>query len=135
MAAMTSTHEVIERPIMIFRPTRSARRPQNGDTMAFKAGVTPRLRPVHKAIWPTSVTPSWRMKSGRNGITSVKPVKPMKDAAVTANTFRRQPTPTRRLSARGTSSESYPDVLRRSHVDGVDEPDAMRVVLHDHRAR
>jgi hypothetical protein len=30
------------------------------------------------------------MNSGRNGITSVKPVKPMKEVAVTANRFRRQ---------------------------------------------
>ena len=39
---------------------------------------------------PTSVTPSWRIKNGRNGITSVKPVKPMNEAAVTANRLRRQ---------------------------------------------
>jgi hypothetical protein len=37
------------------------------------------------------VTPSCRMKNGRNGITSVKPVKPMNEAAVTANRLRRHP--------------------------------------------
>ena len=46
----------------------------DGPPGAVSAGVTPRLAPVHIAISPTSVTPSWRMNSGRNGITSVKPV-------------------------------------------------------------
>jgi hypothetical protein len=52
-------------------------------------GVTPSDRPDHIAISPTSVTPSCRKYSGRNGITSVKPVKPMKVAAAAAKTFRR----------------------------------------------
>ena len=51
---------------------------------AVTAGVAPRLRPDHSAISPTSVRPSCSKYSGRNGITSVKPVKPMKLAAVTA---------------------------------------------------
>src|SRR3954470_23108967 len=79
-----------DRSTMIFRPYRSARRPQNGESRAVSAGVTPRLSPDQSAIAPTSVTPSCWKYSGRNGITSVKPVKPMKHAAVTANRLRRQ---------------------------------------------
>ncbi len=75
---------------MIFRPYRSARRPQNGASMAVSAGVTPRLNPDHTATFPTSWTPSCWKYSGRNGITRVKPVKPMKLAAVTAKRLLRQ---------------------------------------------
>ncbi len=58
--------------------------------MAVTAGVMPRLTPDHTAISPTSDTPSCSKYRGRNGITSVKPVKPMKVATVTAPRFRRQ---------------------------------------------
>src|SRR2546421_9124489 len=39
---------------------------------------------------------------------------------------------TRRMTA---ASEANLHVLRRSHVNAVDEADAVRVVLHDHGAR
>ncbi len=84
---MTTTKLTSERSTMIFRPYRSASRPQNGAQIAVSAGVTPRLSPDHIAISPTSCTPSCWKYSGRNGITSVKPVKPMKLAAVTAKRF------------------------------------------------
>ena len=58
IAAMTITKLTSDRSIMILRPTRSASRPQSGDIRAVMAGVTPRLRPDHSAISPTSVTPS-----------------------------------------------------------------------------
>src|SRR2546422_7035923 len=51
----------------------------------------------------------------------------MNEAAVTAYTFRRHP------SSRATSEMNL-DVGRPRDVDAVDEPDAVRIVLHDHRA-
>ena len=74
---------------MIFRPS-DRHRPQNGASIAVTAGVTPRLSPDHIASCPISWTPSCWKYSGRNGMTSVKPVKPMKLAAVTAKRFLRQ---------------------------------------------
>src|SRR5688572_21903377 len=47
-------------------------------------GVMPRVMPAHSATSPVSVTPSSWMYRERNGITSVKPVKPTKVAATTA---------------------------------------------------
>src|SRR5207247_7995033 len=89
-AAIITTKLTSARSTMILRPYRSASRPHQGERMAVTPGVIPTQRPLHNAISPTSVTPSCRMKSGRNGITSVKPVKPMKLAAVTAKRLRRQ---------------------------------------------
>src|SRR5688572_601254 len=53
-------------------------------------GVMPRVMPAHSATSPVSVTPSSWMYRERNGITSVKPVKPTKVAATTAIWLRRQ---------------------------------------------
>ncbi len=55
---MTTTKLASDRSIMILRPMRSARRPQSGAINAVTAGVTPKLKPDHKAISPMSVTPS-----------------------------------------------------------------------------
>jgi hypothetical protein len=88
IAAITTTKLASERSTMIFRPNRSARRPQKGERNAVSAGVTPRLRPDHIATRPTSSTPSRWKYSGRKGITRVKPMKPMKEADVTAKRFR-----------------------------------------------
>src|SRR5258706_11922610 len=75
----------------------------------------------------------------------------MNDAAVTAYTLRRHASDETVPVAGGPgatvlgatvlgatvllgTSEMYLDVRRLSDVDAVDEPDAVRVVLHDHRA-
>jgi hypothetical protein len=52
-------------------------------SVAMAAESAPRDK-MPSAIGPTPVTPSCAMKRGRNGITSVKPVKPTNEAAVTA---------------------------------------------------
>src|SRR5919109_5402240 len=127
MAAMMITKLTSERSTISFRPKRSPRRPQAGARTAVSPGVTARLIPVHIAIWPMSVTTSCPMYSGRNGIASVKPVYPMNEAAVTAATLRRQ------AVATGRWSEMDPYVLCGSDMDAVDEPDAVRIILHDHR--
>jgi hypothetical protein len=82
-----------ERATSSFRPTRSASRPHAGASSAVMAGVMPSDTPVHAAIAPTSRSPSCAMYSGRNGITSVKPAKPMKLAPITAARLRRHPGP------------------------------------------
>jgi hypothetical protein len=74
IAVNSTTKLTSERSTMILRPKRSPSRPHNGASIAVSAGVMPRLIPVHIATSPTSLTPSWPMNSGRNGITSVKPV-------------------------------------------------------------
>ena len=81
---MISTKPTSDRSTMILRPKRSPSRPHTGARSAVKAGVIARLTPVQTEISPTSVTPSSRKYSGRNGIEIVKPVNPMKLAAVTA---------------------------------------------------
>ena len=75
---------------MSLRPNRSATRAQTGAITAVMAGVMPRLRPDQIAISEGSWTPSCSKYSGRNGITIVKPVKPINVAIVTAVWFRRQ---------------------------------------------
>src|SRR3954467_6089372 len=97
--------------------------------MAVKAGVTPRLRPDHMAISPTSWTPSALKYSGRNGITSVKPVNPIKLAAVTANRFLRHC-----VYEGSLISEPHSHSARLLDMDGIDETDPRRMALHDQRA-
>src|SRR6478752_3499806 len=122
---MITTKLTRDRSTMILRPNRSARRPQKGASMAVSAGVTPRLNPDHIATRPRSETPSRLKYSGRNGITSVKPMKPMNDADVTAKRF---------LRYDGTS-EPNPHHPLLLHVNSVDEADAGRIALHDDGAR
>jgi hypothetical protein len=57
--------------------------------------VTPSVTPVHTAMAPVSITPSCRKYKARNGITSVKPMKPTKAAETTASWLRRQDSTTR----------------------------------------
>ena len=90
MPAIRQMKLTSDRSTMIFRPKRSDRRPQAGASSAVMAGVTPRLTPDHIATSPTSRTPSCCRYRGRNGITSVKPVKPTKLAVAMAKTFRCQ---------------------------------------------
>src|SRR5678816_2101915 len=61
----------------------------------------------------------------------------MNDAAVTANTLRRHGADASAVNVPASAVESLEldlDVGVRLHVDAVDEPDPVRVVLHDHRA-
>src|SRR4051812_25920566 len=97
--------------------------------MAVKAGVTPRLRPDHMAISPTSSTPSNLKYSGRKGITSVKPVNPIKLAAVTANRVLRHC-----VYEGALISETHSHSARLLDMGGVDETDPRRMTLHDQRA-
>src|SRR3954464_13508110 len=57
-------------------------------------------------------------------------MKPMNEADVTANRLRRYAI----ADCNVRPSESYPQILARLDVDGVDEADAGRVALHDDRA-
>jgi len=59
----------------------------------------------------------------------VKPVNPMKLAAVTANWFRRH------VARSVILSELDPDRLAVLDVNAVNEPDLVRVGLHDDRVR
>src|ERR1700674_459051 len=45
------------------------------------------------------------------------------------------PAPSAKHQARSTPSEVDLHISRRRDMDAVDEPDAVRIVLHDHRAR
>ena len=80
-----TTNAMSERSTISLRPCRSATRDQAGAIIAVIAGVTPRLTPDQIASAPVSCTPSCSKYSGRNGITSVKPVKPTNVAIVTAD--------------------------------------------------
>ena len=84
MSVMMITKLKSDRPTISLRPVRSARRAHTGVITAVTSGVTPRLRPDQTAIAAVSCSPSCWRYSGRNGITSVKPVKPMNAAIVTA---------------------------------------------------
>src|SRR5919197_5045968 len=89
------------------------------------------------------------MNSGRNGMTSVKPVYPMKLAAVTAYTLRCHRSREALACLAGCSAleaVEAPAMTRRASepnlhvgvvrdVNAVDEPDPVGIVLHDHRAR
>ena len=57
---------------------------------AATAGVTPSVKPVHSATSRVSWMPSPWKRRARNGITSVKPVKPTNDATMSAAWLRRQ---------------------------------------------
>src|SRR3954464_4544907 len=57
-------------------------------------------------------------------------MKPMNEADVTANRLRRYAI----ADCNVRPSESYPQILARFDVDGVDEADARRIALHDDRA-
>src|SRR3954463_2845943 len=129
IAPITTTKLTSDRSTMIFRPERSASLPQSGPSMAVKAGVPPRLRPDHMAISPTSSTPSNLKYSARKGITSVKPVNPIKLAAVTANRFLRHC-----VYEGSLISEPHSHSARLLDMDGVDETDPRRMTLHDQRA-
>src|SRR5215218_2927349 len=145
MAAMITTKLASERATRSLRPNRSARRPHAGASSAVIAGVTPSVKPVQSAIDPTSRTPSSAMYSGRNGITSVKPVKPMKLAAVSAARLRRQARtgslpaavtpPGRCTPVRMCPSEPDLHVVRIVDVNAVDEAHLPRIRLHDQRLR
>src|SRR4051794_27875147 len=94
-------------------PKRPASAAQAGASKPERSGLTPKIRPDQSAASPVSVTPSWRMKSGRKGITKVKPLKETKTASIRTYKLRRQraiasssPTPAKgailaRLQARG----------------------------------
>ena len=56
-----------ERISIIFRPKRSARRPNSGESSPDTVGVTAASTPDHSAMAAGSVTPSSRMYRGRNG--------------------------------------------------------------------
>src|SRR4051794_16810791 len=150
IAVMSTTKLTSERTTSSFRPKRSATRPHAGARSAVSAGVIPRQMPVHAATAPTSRTPSAAMYSGRKGITSVKPVNPMKLAAVSARRFFRtadaestagRPTSTCRTrsearACRGSACpRSEPDlhVVGVVHVNAVDKPHLARLGLHDQR--
>src|SRR5215217_6724289 len=143
MAAMITTKLASERATRSLRPNRSARRPHAGASSAVIAGVTPSVKPVQSAIDPTSRTPSSAMYKGRNGITSVKPVKPMKLAAVSDARLRRQgitcstrgPEAPRGWGERIDRRGSEPDlhVVVVVDVNAVDEAHLPRVRLHDER--
>jgi hypothetical protein len=84
MRVMMMTKLNSDRATISLRPVRSASLAHTGVMNAVTSGVTPRLRPDQIAIAAVSCSPSCCRYSGRNGITSVKPVKPMKVATVTA---------------------------------------------------
>src|SRR5690606_28368227 len=63
-------------------------RPQSGARRAVMPGVMPRLMPDQSAISAASCMPSDAKYSGSSGIASVKPAKPMKQAAAIAKRLR-----------------------------------------------
>src|SRR6476620_7390617 len=76
---------------------------------------------------------------GRNGITSVNPVNPMKTAATSDARLRRQRASVRASASRPDvetcpmASEADGDVVGLTGVDGVDEADLARRRLHHER--
>ena len=90
ISPITRTKLASDRWTRILLPKRSPTRPQSGAHSAATSGVTPSVTPVHAATVPISVSPSAWKWSARNGITSVKPVKPTNEATISAAWLRCQ---------------------------------------------
>src|SRR5687767_4494147 len=131
-----------DRCTRILLPNRSPMRPHSGAHSAATSGVTPSVTPVHAATVPTSVSPSAWKWSARNGITSVKPVKPTNEATIKAAWLRCQEVVAARDACAAPAMLRLTGLLKPDldgafrlggHVDAVDETHPPRMRLHHQR--